>query len=49
MKVKSAKIQCQFYDYFLSTLLIDVDPHVETFLDTSEQLSEEKGGTVFEY
>ena len=31
--------------YLLSTLLIDCDPYFETFLDTFEQLSEEKGET----
>ena len=33
------------FDYFLSTLLFDFDPHFETFLVTFEQLSEEKGET----
>ena len=45
MRVNSIKIRCQFFDYFLSTLLIDFDPHFETFLVTFEQLSEEKGET----
>ena len=45
MRVKSVKFRCQLFDYFLSTLLVDFDPHFETFLVTFEQISEEKGET----
>ena len=45
MGVKNTKIRCLCFDYFLSTLLIDLDPRLGTFSDTFEQLSEEKGET----
>ena len=46
MRVNSAKIRCQFFDYFLSTILIAFDPYFEAFLDTFEQLYVEKGEII---